>query len=120
MQGCAVLEEWFGFAYRGMSLNTYDPATQLWRQSWVDANGTVLNLLGAAAPDRMVLRGESTGEGGAKVRHEIEWTRLGADAVRQVWRQAKGDGAYEVVFDGRYERSATRLDLASQCSADAK
>ena len=116
LDGCAVLEEWYGFAYKGMSLNTYDPATRLWRQSWTDQNGTVLSLAGSAEPSRMVLRGEAPGTGSTDAtRHEIEWTRVGPDEVRQVWRQAKGSAEFATVFDGRYKRMDKKLELDSQC-----
>jgi hypothetical protein len=99
--GCALLERWRGRGgFAGTSLNSWDAASGLWRQHWVDNQGGLLRLTGRLDGARMVLQAPE------HPRQRISWTPLPDGAVRQLWETSKDDGAtWQVAFDGRYVRS---------------
>jgi len=104
--GC-VLHERYATpgGYRGESLNTYDPARQVWHQTWVDNSGLLLLLEGHLVDGRMVLEGAGRGPDGAAVRHRITWTPNPDGSVRQFWESTDAGGAWTVAFDGLYQRT---------------
>lgn len=104
--GC-VLHERYATpgGYRGESLNTYDPARQVWHQTWVDNSGLLLLLEGRLVDGRMVLEGAGRGPDGAAVRHRITWTPNPDGSVRQFWESTDAGGAWTVAFDGLYRRT---------------
>lgn len=99
--GCALREEWRGTSGSdGTSLNFYDPAARVWRQTWVDNGGQPLDLRGGLRAGRMVLE---TGSG--TMMQRITWTPFGRDSVRQLWQQSSDGGRrWRTVFDGMYVR----------------
>lgn len=102
--GCALKESWSGVGEsRGYSFNIYDRAAGQWHQTWVDANGLLLELDGGLEDGSMVLRGEmSTPEDGA-AHTRITWTPKDNGNVRQHWESSKDGGeTWETVFDGLY------------------
>ena len=109
LDGCALLESWSGTSgTNGHSLSFYDQATGKWHQTWVDSDGGVLNLNGSLVDGVMTLeethRDPATGK---DVRDRIRWSQVSDGVVRQVWDRASlPGGAWEPVFDGRYEREA--------------
>ena len=59
--GLALAEHWEGAGgIRGTSLNTIDPATGRWHQTWVDSGGSLLLLDGGPVDGEMVLEGVGT------------------------------------------------------------
>lgn len=104
LNGCALRERWEGAqGMRGTSLNTY--AEGRWHQTWVDDNGGLLRLDGGLEGESMVLTGSSVSrrDGATTVRHEITWTPVEGNRVRQVWRTSSDGGdTWAIVFDGLY------------------
>ena len=107
LDGCALLESWSGSSgTKGQSLNFYDRATGKWHQTWIDSDGGVLHLDGSLVAGVMTLEGiHKNPATGKDARERIRWSIVGDGVVRQVWdRAALPSGAWEPVFDGRYER----------------
>lgn len=106
--GAALRESWTGASgHAGTSLSAWDPQQQVWRQSWVDANGFWLLLRGELREGAMVLEGErsSPDDPGQTARHRIAWSVVEGTAtrVRQLWEVSEDGGAsWTVLFDGRY------------------
>jgi hypothetical protein len=109
--GAALRESWQGESgHAGTSLSGWDPDAGVWRQAWVDANGSWLLLEGGLAGDAMVLEGERPLESDkTKVaRHRVSWSIVEGDPsrLRQHWEVSEDGGAsWGTVFDGRYTRS---------------
>jgi hypothetical protein len=107
--GCALIERWQGRGgFSGTSLNSWDAASQQWRQHWVDNQGGLLQLAGAREGSAMVLHGrEAPASGsGVEVRQRISWVPQPDGSVRQHWQRSDDAGAtWSTVFDGRYVRA---------------
>jgi len=103
--GAGLLENWTSAnGYTGRSLNAWNAAGKKWQQFWVGSDGGVLELSGTIENGRMVLAGESKGNGVRRL-ERITWTPLGDGTVRQHWEQS-GDGGktWTTSFDGLYRR----------------
>ncbi len=104
--GCALKESWTGArGMSGSSYNAYDRRKGQWHQTWVDDNGSVLQLDGRFADGKMVLSGETRDTAGARVINRITWNEIEPGVVRQLW-ETSGDGgkSWSVAFDGRYRK----------------
>jgi hypothetical protein len=112
MGGCVLQENWQGAGSGGISgtsFNIYDRDRGVWHQTWVDANGTLLQLDGGLNEGSMVLEGERPAPvGGGSVRHRIAWTPQEDGSVRQLWEASQDGGeSWNVIFDGLYTRVST-------------
>lgn len=104
--GCALEEAWSGAAgVTGGSLNAWDAGTGVWRQSWVDSSGLVLELEGGLEGDDMVMSGHVANSDGSRSLHRIRWTPRADGTVRQHWEASADDGqTWSTLFDGTYRR----------------
>lgn len=102
--GCVLKESWRGAEGSvGQSFNTYDRMKEQWHQTWVDANGLLLQLDGGLADGSMVLAGEMPTRAGGVARTRITWTPGDDGSVRQHWEASKDGGeTWQTVFDGLY------------------
>ena len=112
MGGCVLQENWQGAGSGGISgtsFNIYDRDQGIWHQTWVDANGTLLQLNGGLSDGSMVLEGERPAPtGNGNVLHRISWTPQEDDRVRQLWEASQDGGeSGHVSFDGLYTRTAS-------------
>ena len=103
--GCVLQESWRGASgHHGTSYNIYDASRRRWHQTWVDDEGTLLQLDGAFADGRMVLMGESVDSAGKPVKQRITWEPLAGGKVRQLWDSSPDGVAWKVEFEGIYSR----------------
>jgi len=103
--GCVLHERYTTLrGYSGESLNMFDAGRQLWHQTWIDSDGTLLLLEGRFAGGRMTLEGQTTSAPGKVKKHRISWTRNADGSVRQFWESTDTSGAWITAFDGRYTR----------------
>lgn len=103
--GCVLQESWRGASgHHGTSYNIYDASRRRWHQTWVDDEGTLLQLDGAFADGRMVLMGESVDSAGRPVKQRITWEPLAGGKVRQLWDSSSDGVAWKVEFEGIYSR----------------
>jgi hypothetical protein len=107
--GCALQENWTGAGGgSGKSLNMYDRRRKVWHQTWVDAQGNMLQLDGSFADKRMTLTGESPDSSGGTVLNRIIWEQTAPGRVRQLWESSRDGGkTWTVAFDGRYIKRQT-------------
>ncbi len=104
--GCALRESWTGVGgLSGTSYNIYDRSRKVWHQTWVDGQGTLLQLEGKFADNRMVLQGETRDSAGGAVLNRITWEPSAPGKVRQLWETSSDGGAtWATAFDGRYTK----------------
>jgi hypothetical protein len=107
--GCALQENWQGAGpggISGSSFNIYDRASSKWHQTWVDAEGTLLQLDGGLVDGAMVLSGSRPARTGGTALHRISWTPNADGSVRQLWEVSQDEGGtWNVLFDGLYVKS---------------
>lgn len=117
LNGCALQEVYHSpGGYSGRSLSWYDAERAVWRQTWVDTNGLVLQLLGGLnAQGHMVMYGPPRDAGeDRKVRDRISWLPQADGSVLQYWDVANVDptaadsavGQWTRIFSGRYLQTA--------------
>ncbi len=107
--GCVLQENWQGAGAGGIggsSFNVYDQANDRWHQTWVDANGTLLQLDGGLENGSMVLSGQRpSSDGNGLTTHRISWTPNPDGTVRQLWEATRDGQTWTVLFDGLYARA---------------
>jgi len=107
MGSCALRENWTSAkGNRGTSLNIYSARDGLWRQTWIDEQGTFLEIQGGIKDGSMVMEGEMIGHDGKPAQHRIAWTPNEGGTVRQLWSvSTDGGGEWKVIFDGTYTKT---------------
>lgn len=102
--GCVLQEHWTGASgSTGTSFNIYDFTRDVWHQTWV--SGTQLLVIeGGFEGGKMVLEGETYGQGGAVTHNRITWTPVSRDTVTQVWDTSPDGNTWRTVFHGVYTR----------------
>jgi len=111
--GYALRESWVGAGGgKGTSLNAWDRSSELWRQTWVDSSGLVLQLAGGLLEDGgMLLEGVRPATDGAEVRHRVLWRPRTDGTVQQTWESSTDGGArWQVVADLTYRHKAAEAD----------
>ncbi len=92
--GCVLHERYASErGYKGESLNAFDPGRNVWHQTWVDNQGTLL-----------LLEGETRDASGRPTRHRITWTPNVDGSVRQHWESTDDNARWTTAFDGLYRR----------------
>ena len=100
---CVLHENWTGTGMSGNSYNIYFAPEKRWHQTWVDTQGSLLELNGSFEAGKMVLSGEGPGATGGRTKHRITWSKLEGGRLRQVWESSgDGGGTWTVAFDGTY------------------
>ena len=108
-KGCLLNEHWTSAAGNtGQSSNFYNPVTGQWRQLWVDAGSSIIDISGGLDDDSMVLTGSIFYlKAGTKHAFRGRWTPLKDGSVRQFFEQQDSDGKWQVWFEGFYRRVST-------------
>ncbi len=103
---CAVREEWKSAGgSEGTSLTFYDSQLDIYRQTWIDSNGLVLELSGAFDGDSLVLKGKrpSVRDPKTMVDNRIRWTPNKGGGFQQLWTVSNDGGkTWKQIFDGKY------------------
>lgn len=87
LDGCVILEQYLvNLGIRGRSINTYDPDTDLWHQTWVASSpfGSI-RMAGERAGNMLHMSGARPSVFGPTFLDEYEWTHVSADEVIQAW-----------------------------------
>lgn len=87
----------------GTSLNSWDPGTQRWHQTWVGGDGVLLKLEGGLRAGKMVFLGETVSAIGDRSLQRITWSSRAGGRVRQFWEQSVDAGkTWTIAFEGIY------------------
>jgi hypothetical protein len=100
--GRALREHWKGTdGAEGDSLNIYDVRRNVWHQTWMSRDGSLLVLEGSFADGVMDLRGSNEDA----VEERIRWTDHLDGTVTQHWESScDGGRTWTSRFEGRYTR----------------
>jgi hypothetical protein len=89
----------------GRSLSVLDGSDGRWRQTWVDSNGTYLDLVGVESDSRISFQRETVIDSRPVVQRMV-WLDVETDSFRWQWQRSSDDGAsWEVVWEIDYRRS---------------
>lgn len=105
--GCALLENWLGVSGSvGNSLNYYDAARGVWHQTWIDNQGSPLELEGKFERGSLVLTGNTRDPAsGQTMINRLTWTPQPGGNVRQHWETSTDGGTtWTTAFDGLYAK----------------
>ena len=113
--GCVILEEFDGAPgspLQGMSVSTWDPRKRVWKQTWVDNNGSYLDFEGGVvdgdAPTRLVLA-RRTEVNGQPIRQRMVFRDVAADRLVWDWQRSRDEGVtWETQWTIRYARRTAR------------
>ena len=90
----------------GYSVSVFDAEADLWRQTWVDDQGSYFALTGGTEGDTFVLR-VSTVRGGVPVELRMVFYEIGADSFRWLWERSMDAGAtWSTAWEIDYMRTA--------------
>lgn len=105
-QGCVLEEQWRSVqGGTGQSLNYYDPDSGQWRQLWLDAGASIIDISGGLVDGSMVLEG-SIYYLASKTEKPFRgtWTLLADGRVRQFFQEQDAEGNWQTWFEGFYRR----------------
>lgn len=107
LEHCMLLEEWTAAnGSTGKSFNFWDVNRKAWRQVWTAGDGQSLDYEGQFSGNAMRFTGWTLDAKGARVLQKLNFFRVAADTVRQLF-EASSDGGktWQSTFDGRYVRT---------------
>jgi hypothetical protein len=106
--GCAVRENWMPLkGGGGGSLNAYRPADGIWRQTWIDAQGSWAEFSGTWNGRSMVIEGGWAQPGHPDQRTRMTYTPLPDGAVEQRGETSDDRGkTWQPSFDLIYRKAA--------------
>ena len=106
--GCVIQEKFDGrpgMAFTGMSVSVYNPRRGVWQQTWVDSNGTYLDLEGGFDGGEMILMCERDVEGKNALLRMV-FHNIQDDALDWRWeRSFDGGESWEPRWEIHYERA---------------
>lgn len=106
--GCVILENYTSVTgYTGKSFNLWDAAKGRWQQTYIDNQGSLLEVYGQFRDDgNLYFEGPSQPPGSTgTLENRLTFFNLGEGGIRQVWEQSRDGGkTFTTVFDGTYRR----------------
>jgi hypothetical protein len=93
--GCVIEEQFDGvqaIGLRGMSVSTYVPQAQQWKQTWVDNQGGYLDFSGGFKDGQMILVREATGPQGKKFHQRMVWKNITKQKFDWSWEASRDGG----------------------------
>ncbi len=109
LDGCVVAETFEAAdgerTFRGRSHSVWDPRAQLWRQTWVDNNGSYLDFTGGMSGERMILRRDATLADGSRAQQRMVFRAIERDRFDWDWEVSRDGGAtWQLRWQIRYTR----------------
>mgnify|MGYP006403486695 CR=1 FL=1 len=107
--GCVLHEHYrTPTGYEGESLNIYDQSRDVWHQTWVDNQGTLLLIEGGWRDGAMVMEGQGFVAPGKSALNRITWTPNPDGTVRQHWQYQDEKQQWITMFDGLYKKTPSK------------
>ena len=107
-EGCGIRENWMPLkGGGGGSLNIYLPDKNVWRQFWIDSEGSMADLTGVWNGKSMVLKGMWPQPDKPDQKHRVTFTPQTDGSVEQQGEASDDDGkTWQPSFDLIYRRSS--------------
>ena len=88
-----------------VTVERFDAEADLWRQTWVDDNGSYFALTGGTDGDTFALA-MSTMRGGVPIELRMVFCEIEADSFRWLWERSRDDGAtWDPAWEIAYART---------------
>jgi hypothetical protein len=111
MDGCVIQESFAANGPQGLvghSVSTYDPREKIWKQTWVDNQGSYLTLTGGLEDGKMTLRQKTTGPDGKPRLFRMVFLNVKPDSFDWNWESSKDDGkTWMLGWPIHYQRKGT-------------
>lgn len=112
LSNCIVQENFVGGnaiaqapQFLGTSVSVFDVASEKWKQTWVDNQGSYLDFTGEFKENQMILSREAVGPDGAKVLQRMVWKNITPSEFDWSWERSKDKGqTWEVLWPIHYKR----------------
>ncbi len=109
LDSCVILEEWTSAqqGYAGKSFNTYNAATKMWQQTWVDNKGGITEYCNSVwEKEKMIVTTNNRQQqNGSWLMQRMTFTKLNDDKVRQYGENSTDGGkTWTTGFDLEYRR----------------
>jgi len=93
-----------GMELQGTSVSVFDPNSKLWKQTWVDNDGSYLDFTGGFADGKMTLS-RSAQKNGKTIHQRMVWHDITPDAFKWNWERSLDEGKnWEVMWQINYTR----------------
>jgi len=109
MDGCVVQENFSAMAQplRGTSVSMFDTTTGIWKQTWVDNEGSYLDFTGEFKDGQMILSREAIGLKGGKFLQRMVFKNISANEFDWSWESSRDDGkTWRVLWPIHYKRKS--------------
>ncbi len=102
--GKIIQENFVTTEFQGISVSAYDLERKLWRQTWVDNNGTYLDFTGTFEGAKMILTRDAIVKGEA-CRQRMVWYDIRDDEFEWNWERSDDGGkTWRVLWQIHYRR----------------
>ena len=108
--GCVIQESFDGMQsmpLRGMSVSVYNARKKIWQQTWVDNEGSYIDLTGAFDGKQMLLTSESVNPKGEKMWHRMIYKNITPESFDWSWESSKDGKTWQVAWPIHYIRAKT-------------
>ena len=93
-----------GMKLRGTSVSSYDARARLWKQTWVDNQGSYLDFSGKFEDGKMILS-RTIIFGGRKIQQRMVWYNIDKSSLDWNWENSTDNGRnWKVLWQIRYTR----------------
>jgi len=112
--GGKVIEEAFdggtSMPLVGRSWSVYVPAEKIWKQTWVDNNGSYLDFTGGWSGEEVILSREGLTQGKPSIQR-MRFHDIQADSLQWKWEISFDEGkTWRLAWDIHYQRAGTETD----------
>lgn len=116
MRGCLILENWKSVRGSvGTSMNYYDPASNTWKQNWVDENGQIIWYSGEVRDGAMHFEGEMIDQEGRIEMAKVVLKLLPNGNVHHLIKHSKDSGkTWYTRLDGIYVKKEVKAQKAEE------
>jgi hypothetical protein len=108
MDGCVVEENFSGGSdshLRGHSVSMFDARARMWKQTWVDNEGSYLDFIGGLKDGQMSFWMEVNRHDGSPAIQRMIWKNVTADSLDWSWESSVDAGkTWQVMWPIHYQR----------------